>query len=311
MPLDPDAARLLELTRGRARIEDFAPVEARVAYHRARLALQSSPADVAQARDISIPGPGGPLRLRLTRGLGAPEHAAPCLVFLHGGGWTIGDLDTHDYAARRLANAANCVVASVDYRLAPEHKFPAAVHDAVAALDWVAAHPQESGADPARLAIGGDSAGGNLAASAAILARDAGGPALIHQSLLYPSTDMEMQRAGFDDVSPDMPLAPKTARYFRDHYMKDAPETADWRASPLRAPSLAGLPHTFLLTVRHDPLRAEGADYARALEKAGVRVWHVDMNDQVHGFLTMNRLIRAADTALDMAALALRYAFAL
>src|SRR5262249_27090428 len=190
--LDPDAQRVLDLIResGRPPYETLTPSEAREFYRAGRRILQPDPPEVAEVRNIKAPGPQSEIPLRLYRGIGTARGAAlPALVYFHGGGWVIGDLGTHHGVCRLIANAKRCAVISVDYRLAPEHKFPAAVDDALGATEWIAAHGGALGIDPSRLAVGGDSAGGNLAAAVALAARDRGGPRLRFQLLLYPATD--------------------------------------------------------------------------------------------------------------------------
>jgi acetyl esterase len=309
--LDPDAQRVLDLIReaGRPPYETLTPEEAREFYRAGRRILQPDPPDVAEVRDLRAPSPRGDMALRLYRGLGTERGAAlPALVYFHGGGWVIGDLDTHDGVCRLIASAAGCAVISVDYRLAPEHKFPAAVDDAMTATEWIAAHAATLGVDASRLAVGGDSAGGNLAAVVALIARDRGGPRLRFQLLLYPATDFvasdDPQRQRFEGF----PLNVVTMNWFRDHYLRGAADYGDWRASPLRAPDLGGLPPAYLLTVGFDPLHAEGALYARRLEEAGVPVRHRHVERQMHGFLTMGKIIAAAKPATEEAAAAVKAA---
>ena len=312
--LHPDAMGLLEMIKaaGRPPFETLSPAEARRAYSMMRAVLQPPPDEVAEVRDLSIPGPGGPLTLRLYRGAGASEAAAlPALLFLHGGGWVLGDLDSHDGICRRLANLAACRVVAVDYRLAPEHRFPAAIDDAAAALTWVAANAPALGIDPARLAVGGDSAGGNLAAVLAIMGRDGTAPASACQLLLYPVVDLAMDSGSYARITEGVPLTAATMRWFADHYAPDPTQRLNWRASPLRAERLAGTPPAFVLTVGHDPLADEGRAYAEQLEAEGVRVAALHLTDQIHGILTMGRVIAAADPALHYAAAALRDAWRL
>ncbi len=311
MAFDPDARNLIELVKasGRPPIDTMTPAEAREAYQRASQLFSPDRPEMAELRDLAAEGPDGPIGLRLYRGKGAPVEAAAALVYLHGGGWTIGDLDTHDYVCRKFANDARCVVISVDYRLAPEHKHPKPLEDCIAAARWIAANAGALGIDAGKLAIGGDSAGGNLSAVLTLIAREGGAPKFVFQMLLYPAVDATMRHASYKTIPDDVPLTEKTTRYFLDHYINGEADKLDWRVSPLRAGSFENLPPAFVLTARHDPLCDEGRDYAQALEKAGVRVWSVDLNDQVHGFLTNGKMIRAADMALDMASAALRYGF--
>jgi acetyl esterase len=309
MPLDPDTQIVLDMIRmaGRPPFETLTPTEARQAYAASRKILQPPAQDVAEARDIVIPGPLGDIPLRLYRPIGTePTDRLPALVYSHGGGWLLGDLDSHDVVCRRFANAARCRVVSVDYRMAPEHKFPAAVDDCAAATRWVFEQAETLGVDPARVAVGGDSAGGNLAAVMALMARDATLPPIAFQLLIYPATDMMMTTVSSQTVASGVPLTSATMRWFIDHYMRDAADGRDWRASPLRAAHLSGVAQALVLTCTYDPLCDEGIDYARRLEREGVRVVHLHFSDQTHGFMSMGRIIRAADLAIDMMAASLR-----
>ncbi len=312
--LHPDAEKLLDLikTAGRPPFETLSPAEARQAYSASRAALQPPPEEVAEVRGLSIPGPGGPLALRLYRGAGTSDAAAlPALLYLHGGGWVLGDLDSHDGVCRRLANLAACRVVAADYRLAPEHRFPAAVDDAAAALSWMAANAAALGIEPSRLAVGGDSAGGNLAAVLALMGRDGTAPASACQLLLYPAVDLAMDTGSYARITGGVPLTAATMRYFVDHYAPEPAQRLDWRASPLRAERLAGTPPALVLTVAHDPLADEGRAYAERLEAEGVRVAALHLSDQIHGMLTMGRVIAAGDPVLHYAAATLRDAWRL
>ncbi|MCK8784234.1 alpha/beta hydrolase [Roseomonas sp. NAR14] len=310
--LHPDAEILLQVIResGRPSYASLEPAEARRMYRDGRHVLQLPPPEVAVWRDLDCDGPRGKVPLRLYRGLGtAAEAALPCLLYLHGGGWVFGDLDTHDGLCRALANEAGCCVIAVDYRMAPEHRFPAAVEDAMAALRFVAAEASSLGIDPSRLAVGGDSAGGNLAAILALLGRDGAVPNPGFQLLLYPATDLTMTTESYERITAGLPLTAEVMRWFIDHYAPEVADRWDWRASPLRAPSLAGVAPAFVMTAGHDPLNDEGRAYADRLEREGVRVAHLHCADQIHGFLTMGRFLRGAATVTRIAALALREAW--
>jgi len=211
----------------------------------------------------------------------------------------IGSLDSHDRLCRRLANGAGICVVAVDYRLAPEHPFPAALDDAAAALAWVAQQAQALRIDGQRIAVGGDSAGGNLAAALALMARDGTVPPLVHQMLLYPALDLTASSDSYRRITSGVPLSATTMAYFIDHYTPDAEDRLDWRASPLRAASLAGVAPALILTVAHDPLCDEGQAYARRLDQAGVRVAHIHCNDQMHGVLSQGRMVAAGDALAD------------
>ena len=258
-------------------------------------------------RDLQAPGPGGPIPLRGYRPAGsAPADVLPALVYYHGGGWTIGDLDTHDTLSRELCNLSGCAVVAVDYRMGPEHRFPAAVDDALAATYWVRAQAAELGIDASRLAVGGDSAGGNLAAVVAIAARDAGDLPIAFQLLIYPATDMRCVHPSHTSNGQGYVLTSDSIRYFHDHYIDDPRHDLDWRASPLLHPDLSRLPPALVLTAGYDPLRDEGLDYARALTAAGNRAAYVCFERQIHGFITMGRLIDEANAAVSMCAAELR-----
>jgi acetyl esterase len=309
--LDPDAQRVLDLIResGRPPYETLTPNEAREFYRAGRRVLQPEPPEVAEVRNLQAPAPQGDIPLRLYRGIGTERRAAlPALIYFHGGGWVMGDLDTHDGVCRLIANAAGIAVISVDYRLAPEHKFPAAVDDAMTATEWIAAHGATLGIDASRLAVGGDSAGGNIAAVVALIARDRGGPRLRFQLLLYPATDFVVSDAPQRERFEGFPLNVVTMNWFRDHYLRGTGDYGDWRASPLRAPDLSRLPRAYVLTVGFDPLHAEGALYARRLQEAGVPVRHRHVERQMHGFLTMGKIIAAAKPATEEAAAAVKAA---
>lgn len=305
-PLHPDCLTLLDMVKasGRPAFNTIRPAEARELYAAGRAVLQPPAPEVAEARDLTLPGGIG---ARLYRPLGSrPADVLPGLLFLHGGGWVIGDLDSHDHLARSLANGAGCTVLAVDYRLAPEHRFPAAIEDGAAALRHFAAHAAAFGVDPARLAVGGDSAGGSMAAVLALMSRDGALPPLRFQMLLYPATDMAMRHESFARFTEGVPLTTAIMEWFRGHYAPDPATWNDWRASPLRAPSLAGTAPAYVLTVAHDPLCDEGRDYAMRLEREGVRVQHLHAADMLHGMLTMGAIIRPVATYIAAAAAALR-----
>lgn len=309
--LDPQAKALLDLieTRGVPPVHLLAPGEARRAYSERRFYTQPAAPPLAQVSELRLPGPGGEIGLRCYR----PEDAgegAPALLYFHGGGWTIGDLDTHDVLCRELALQAGCAVLSVDYRLAPEHPFPAAVDDARAALRWLRAQAPALGLDPARIAVGGDSAGGNLAAVAAIALRDEAGPPLRFQLLIYPATDMRAAAPSHRANGQGYLLTADSIAYFRSHYLADAAQWSDWRASPLLHPDLSRLPPALVVTAGYDPLRDEGRQYADALSAAGSPAQYVCFERQIHGFILMGRVLDEANTAVALCAQALRRALA-
>ena len=269
--LHPDVRALMQASTA-APLGTLPPAEMRESCAAVRRALQPPPEPVAAVEEFSIPGPGGTLPLRLYRGAVAGTGLLPCLLFLHGGGWVLGSLESHDGICRRIAWGTGACVLAVDYRLAPEHPFPAALEDSAAALRWLAAEAGRLGIDPARLAVGGDSAGGNLAAVLALMGRDGAVPRVGYQVLLYPVTDLRMGSESHRRVTEGVPLTATAMRYFADHYVPRETDRLDWRASPLLAPSLAGAPPALVLTVGHDPLAAEGRAYAERLEAEGVPV---------------------------------------
>ncbi|RRH83098.1 alpha/beta hydrolase [Variovorax beijingensis] len=311
--LHPQARALLDFieARGIPPTHTLSPAEARAFYRERRAATQPEAPPVAEVRELNADGPHGTIPVRLYRPLGStPGAALPVLVYFHGGGWVIGDLDTHDVLCRSLANGAGCAVASIDYRMGPEHRFPAAVDDVLAATRWVRREAASLGLDAGRLAVGGDSAGGNLAAVAAIAARDAGDLPIAFQLLIYPATDMRRGHPSHQANGQGYLLTRDTMTYFHDHYIDDARHDVDWRASPLLHADLSGLPPALVLTAGYDPLRDEGMAYAEALTAAGNRAAYVCFERQIHGFITMGKVLDEADTAIALCCAELRRAFA-
>lgn len=311
MLLDPQARALMDLViaRGVPPTHLMTPEEARRFYRERRFFTQPEPPAVSRVLELVASGPHGDIPLRLIRPAGAaPDAVLPVLVYYHGGGWTIGDCDTHDTLCRQLANGAGCAVVSVDYRMGPEHRFPAAVDDTLAATRWVRAQAGELLLDATRLAIGGDSAGGNLAAVVAIAARDAGDLPVCFQLLVYPATDMRAVAPSHTACAQGYMLTADSIAYYRGHYIPDAAQWSDWRASPLLREDLQGLPPALVLTAGFDPLRDEGRQYADRLSAAGNRTQYICFERQIHGFLTMGRVLDEAHTAVDLCAAALRRA---
>ncbi len=309
--LDPQAKALLDMMveRGIPATHTLTPQQARAYYLERRNVTQADPRPVAEVHALAATGPLGEIPLRLYRPAGLPA-AAPTLVYCHGGGWVIGDLDTHDVLCRDLAELGRCVVVAVDYRLGPEHRFPAAVDDVLAATRWLHTQAGALGLDAQRFAVGGDSAGGNLAAVLALAWRDAGEPVpLKFQLLIYPATDMRAVAPSHTRNGQGYLLTADTVAYFRGHYL--APhQWADWRASPLLHPDLSGLPPALVLTAGYDPLRDEGRQYADALSAAGNAAQYVCFERQIHGFVPMGRVLAEANTAVALCAAALRAALA-
>ncbi|MBE0615867.1 MAG: alpha/beta hydrolase [Burkholderiales bacterium] len=311
MPVDRQMQSVIERA-ARSALPPYYSVsaaEARRLYKETRAVLSPPVPEVDAVRELAADGPAGPIALRMYRGQGTAAGAPlPVLVYFHGGGWTIGDLDTHDIVCRALANNARCAVVSVDYRMGPEHKFPAAVDDCLAATRWVAAQAASLGIDGARIAVAGDSAGGNLAAVVAIMLRDAGGPALVFQALVYPATDQRLDSATHASFAEGYLLTRKNMLWFRDNYLSPR-DYDDWRASPIRAPDLARLPPAHIITAGYDPLLDEGRAYSDRLLAAGVPVLYECFEGMAHGFLTMGGVVAAANHALYRLGQSLRLAF--
>ncbi len=311
MSLDPEVKRLLDMAAAMnpPAWETIGPVEARKAFLKSRAAAGGKRPDGVASSDRAIPGPAGPIPVRLYRPTSAPADAKlPALIYIHGGGWVIGDLDSHDVTAARLCAFAGVAVMSVDYRLAPEHPFPAGFDDTVAALRWLANNGADVGIDGTRLAIGGDSAGANIAAAAAIQARDDGLSALKFQLLTYPVCDAVTTTGSYARFADGYGLTRANMTWFIDCYLPDKVDRVDWRAAPLRAASLAGVCDAFVLTCGFDPLRDEGRAYAARLQAEGVRVDFCEFGGVNHGFFGSYALLHAARRGVATAALALKEA---
>jgi len=309
MALDPQAQAVIDLVikSGRPAYNTLSPKDARQLFRETRPASTPTPPEIGAVRNLVANGPGGPIPLRVYRPAGvAASVALPGLMYFHGGGWVIGDLDTHDVLCRQLTAEAGVTVVNVDYRLAPEHKFPAGADDAWAATRWTVAHASEFGVDAGRLAVGGDSAGGNLAAVVALQARDAGAPIIKLQVLVYPVTDVAAESRSYQDFSEGYMLTRESMRWFTAHYLAAAGQANDWRVSPLRASSHAGLPPALVVTAGFDPLRDEGAAYAAKLQQAGVLVDYVCYGGMIHGFAGMGKLIETGNRAVSHIAATLR-----
>jgi acetyl esterase len=299
--LDPDAAAVYKAFQeaGRPPYETLTAPEARDYYRNARVVSNPEPPELDSAKPLSIATPHGaiPARIYTPKRLRKRDGLSACLVFFHGGGWVIGDLDTHDVVCRQIADQGEMIVISVDYRLAPEHKFPAAVDDAIAATGWVAENAKGLGIDATRLFVGGDSAGGNLAAVVALVARDGGGPTLAGQVLVYPATDFSRKHPSHREPETSVLLTHSVIGWFSNHYLGGADST-DWRVSPSQATTFAGLPPAYVLTAGADPLRDEGDEYAERLRQAGVPVTYKHFPGQFHGFFTMGKLLNQANVAV-------------
>jgi acetyl esterase len=305
VPLDPQ----LQAMRDQREHENALPLytmsltEARAADLASIRASGGEPEPVHEITNLTIPGPGGELALRLYRPAGSRPQ--PVLLYFFGGGWVLGTIDTADGVSRRLANSSGALVAVAGYRLAPEHPFPAAVEDCYAAVCWVAGHAAEIGADPARLAVGGDSAGGNLAAGVALRARG-GGPALAGQILVYPNTDQLADDESMRSADDPFLFNRHSVAWYRQHYLANPGDAASPLASPLRAQSLGGLPPALVITAEYDPLRDQGEAYARRLAADGVQVELTRYPGMAHGFFTMIGTVDASRAAIEQAASRLR-----
>ncbi len=301
--LHPEARALLEMmdAQGAPPLETQDPVEARAVRLEPMKMLGGEPVALGRVEDLSIPGPHGdiPLRIYATQSGGL----RPALVYFHGGGFVFGNLDTHDAVCRAIAKESDAVVISVDYRLAPEHKFPAAVDDAHAATVWVASNAERLGIDARSIAVGGDSAGGNLATVVAMRCRDAGGPALAAQVLLYPVTNSSsFDTASHRDFGDAYFLTRPAMQWFTGHYLASPDQKRDPEVSPLLAPNLSGLPPALVITAEFDPLRDEGEAYAHRLQQAGVPVTISRYPGMIHGFVSMRGVLAGGRQAIQEAA---------
>lgn len=308
MPVTPEVRTILDAIAAldAPPVSEQSPDEVRQAYD--ALSMTGTRVEVGQVTDRVIPGPGGDIPVRVYEPDGDATSPRPGLVYFHGGGWVIGSVETHDATVRHLVRGSGVVAVSVEYRLAPEHPFPAALDDCLAAVRWVADNAGGLGIDPARLAVGGDSAGGNLAAVACQQLRD-GGPRLAFQLLVYPVTDATLTHPSIDENAEGYFLTKESMLWFREHYLGDGDRT-DPRVSPLRAPAeaLAGLPPALVITAAFDPLRDEGEAYAERLRAAGVEATASRYDGVIHGFFSMSDMIPEGKAAIDEACAALRTA---
>lgn len=288
-------------------LHTLSPADARAQMDAMVRARGGEAAAVGRTEDRTVPGPAGEIPVRVywpkaDRPLGA-------LLYFHGGGHVIGSIDTHDRVARNLTAGADVVTVSVDYRMGPEHKFPAAVEDSWAALDWLAANTATLGVETGRIAVAGDSAGANLAAVVALMARDAGSPPLCLQALVYPVADYGLVGDSYKRFDEGYGvLTGKAMTWFRDHYLNDPSEAGDWRASPALAPSLAGVAPAIVVAAECDVLHDDGVRYADALKAAGVPAEHVEYAGMIHGFFGMAPDVDAAVTAQARVVEAIRLA---
>lgn len=308
MPLHPQCQALVDAAaRSGSAFDTHEPHQARLAYDAGTLLYRHDTPALSSVANLVFAGPVDNVRVRIYRPHGA-SAPAPALVYFHGGGWVVGNLTSHDHLCRYLAAKSGVVVVAVDYRLAPEHKFPAAYEDCLAAVRWVAASADELGLDAKRLAVGGDSAGGSLAAAAALAVRDEGWPMLRLQLLFYPSTNFTADTASMRENATGYLLTRDAMEQFIDWYLPSRIARTDPRASPQLAPDHSGLPPACILSAEFDPLRDEAHIYADTLERAGVAVERKCYAGMVHGFMRMGGRIDTALEALDHAAAALRRA---
>lgn len=294
MPVDPQMQAILDARAGLPPLHTLSVEQARARFKGPRppgLRVE----EVAAVADRTIPGPGGPLRLRVYTPHGSGPF--PLLVFFHGSGWVVCDLDTHDPLCRNLCAGAGCAVVSVDYRLAPEHPFPAAPDDCLAATRWAAEHAAELGADPSRVAVAGDSSGGTLAAVTALRVRDEGGPRLLGQLLVYPSADLGLPATpSLAEYGEGFGLGAADLRWFWGKYLAPGDERHP-HASPMHAPDLRGLPPALVVTAECDPLRDDADRFAERLREAGVPATVSRYGGATHGFFTLAGLVAKADAA--------------
>ncbi len=307
MPLDPQAQAVIDAVNalGLPAVWEVSPEQARI-----NAASRPRPAgpEVGAVLNLSIPGPDGDVPVRIYTPDG--DGPFPILVWFHGGGWVIGDLDSADPSGRNLCKGADCVVVSVDYRLAPETKFPGPAEDCYAATVWAAANANSIGGDASRIAVGGDSAGGNLAAAVALMSADRNGPDIVHQLLVYPVTDRNYQTASYVDNAEGYMLARDAMRWYWDAYLANEADAANPYAAPMQAGSLAGQPSALVITAEFDPLRDEGEAYGRRLQEAGVETTITRYDGMIHGFFGMVGIMDKSGQAVDQATAALRSAFA-
>jgi acetyl esterase len=307
--LHPQVVALRERIRrdGVPHLSTLSIDQARAADRAAIMAGTGQTESVAVVKEMTLPGPSGELRARMYRPGGGA--GLPVLVYYFGGGWSLGTLDAGEGVCRMLANAVGCVTIAVEYRLAPEHPFPAAVEDCYAGAAWAAAHAGELGGDATRLAVGGDSSGGNLAAAVALLSRDRGGPAITHQLLVYPNTDYQADTPSMRELNDEYFFNPASVRWYWGMYLATPEDGTNPLASPLRADDLSGLPAATVITAEYDPLRDEADAYAARLRADGVPAEIIRYTGMIHGFFTMTGVLDTARVAVLTAADRLRTAF--
>ncbi|MDD3353612.1 alpha/beta hydrolase [Zoogloea sp.] len=312
MSLDPQAKALLDMVYrvGAPRFHELDVHQARHSFEKLQFALRPEAPAVASVTDVPIPQPhvrDGVIMARLYRPIGAaPDALLPLVFYFHGGGWCIGNIPSYDVLCREVANLSGCAVLSVDYRLAPEHPFPAAVNDALRSVEWSLANGALLGIDPSRFALMGDSAGGNLSAVTALQLRNGGGPRAALQLLIYPSTDILSQRPSRRTYAQGYFLDTESLAWFFEKYLPDEQDWTDWRASPILAKRFDGLPPALIITAGCDPLSDDGRAYGECLREAGVEVEWVNYEGMVHGFVTLGKFFPQAGQAVERASIELR-----
>lgn len=307
--MHPEARRMLDLiaASGEPPLQDLPVAEARRIADERVIRTNMAGEPVRSVRDVMIPGRGGPLRLRVYKPV--EERDLPVLLYIHGGGWTVGNLDTHDPQCRRFANQVGCMVISVEYRLAPEHRFPAAVEDVLTAADWLATEADAIGADRLRVAVAGDSSGGTLTATLCQQLRERTDIRVCLQAMIYPGTDLRMGTPSYVRLGDGYFLTAAKMRWFVDQYLRSPADAGNPLASPILADSVAGLPPALLITAGLDPLLDEGLAYGERLRQAGVPVEHMNYDGWPHGFFFWAETDAAIDANARVVE-ALRRAFA-
>jgi acetyl esterase len=310
MPLEPQTKALIDAMQSAGMVLEFEKMtapQARQAMEQMAAATRAPGDPVAKVENRTVPGPGGPVPIRIYH----PEGSGPfpVTIFYHGGGWVIGSIDSHDPLCRKLTNAIGCVTVSVEYRLAPEAKFPAAAEDCYAATLWTSENATALGCDPKRLAVCGDSAGGNLAAVVPLIAKDRGKPPIAYQVLMYPCTDGSLETGSMRELAEGYFLTHAAMVWFWNHYVRDHTDRKNPYAAPIHAPDLRGLPPALVITAEFDPLRDEGEAYAAKLRAAGVPVTCTRYDGTIHGFVSMADNLDKGKEAIKQVVSALKAAF--
>lgn len=310
MTLDPQAKWVLDIAEqaNAPLLEDMSAEDAKTAYEERALKLCFQDVPIGKSEDLDIAGPHGPIPIRLYHPVNGAEKL-PVLIYYHGGGWIIGSRDSHDALCRSISNQGSFLVVSVDYRMGPEAKFPAAVDDSIAAMNWVSDTITQYGGDKTKIAVSGDSAGGNLSAVVCLAATENQCPMPAFQWLIYPATDMVMETNSHQQFSEGYFLTKNLLNWFQDHYLSSPEDKNDWRASPIRAKSIASVPSALVQTAGFDPLKDEGKAYADRMSAEGVDVAYTEYPGMIHGFINLGGAIGAAQVAIDEGIASLKKAF--